>query len=126
MGVLADARVLKTLVATLDHESPYCVAAAAACLGPIALFRQGVRAFLKAGDVVPALVRVIARARLPADLEKETALYQRCVPVQMFSRCFQGRREALHTHKGCRDKARSAKRDALGQGVGGCLKICVS
>jgi hypothetical protein len=86
VGVLEDATILKTLVAALDHKSPYCVVAAAACLGPIALFREGVRAFLKAGDVVPALVRVIARARPPADLEKESPLYQRCVPEHIFSK----------------------------------------
>jgi hypothetical protein len=71
-----DADMVDTLVATLNHTSPYCVAAAAAALSGIGLTPRGVTSLLKA-SAVPAMVRIIQAAQPPLDLKKEPGLFQR-------------------------------------------------
>jgi hypothetical protein len=76
-SVLDDAGSLDALVATLKHDSPYCVAAAVGCLNLTARIPGGVKALLKA-NAIPALVGVVETRRPPANLEKETGLFRRC------------------------------------------------
>jgi hypothetical protein len=74
---LDDLGVADSLVATLDHESPYHVGAAAATLSFLGRIPGGGLALFGASGAIPALVRVIERARPPADLNKATGLFRR-------------------------------------------------
>ncbi len=80
LAALKKAGVVDTLASALDHESPYCVAAAASDLLVIGQANAGGLALLQSGNTIPALVRVIERAR-PLAPVRDTGLYERCVPV---------------------------------------------
>jgi hypothetical protein len=74
-----EAGVVDALVATLEHESPFCVAAAAGCLGSIGDIEGG-QAVLDASRAIPALVRVINR-QFPANgLDGEMPMFRRSAP----------------------------------------------
>jgi hypothetical protein len=77
MGPVNDAGIVNALVATLQHDSPFCVAAAAGPLGWVAQARGGGKACIEASGAVPALVQVIARSLSPGNLEEETDLFRR-------------------------------------------------
>lgn len=96
-AVLESDGILDAVVAALDHQSPYCVTAAAGILLVVGIFPCISKRLLKSSQAIPALVRVIERASPPADLQT-TGLYGRwvcrqsvflsphtCVAVVMFS-----------------------------------------
>jgi hypothetical protein len=75
LGALVD-----SLVATLKHESPYCVAAAAGLLGW--LFRNpdlGQKAFADSG-AIPALVEVVETAAPSEDLQEASGMFRWYAP----------------------------------------------
>ncbi len=77
---IKDCGIANTLVATLKHESPYCMAGAAAALCLLGSIPDGGgQALLVASGAIPALVRVIER-RPPCNHRQETGLYRRCAP----------------------------------------------
>ncbi len=64
------------LVATLKHESLYCMAAAAVSLWLVGQIPGG-HAVIKASGAIPGLVGVIERRCPAGDLEKERGLFRR-------------------------------------------------
>jgi hypothetical protein len=78
VGVLDNAGVANALVATLKHQSPYCVAAAAGGLILLGRIPGGGQGLVEAAGAIPALVRVIGKAHPPGDPAKDTGIYQRC------------------------------------------------
>ncbi len=70
------AALVGSVVATLRHESPYCVAAAAALLNRVGT-SVVCRAWFEISGAIPALVRVVGRFIPPADREKERGLFRR-------------------------------------------------
>jgi hypothetical protein len=77
MAPLKHAGVVDAAVAALQHESPFCVAAAAAALGWVGRTRGGGKACIQASGAIPALLRVIDRSPAPGNLETETGILQR-------------------------------------------------
>lgn len=74
------------LVEALEHESPFCVAAAAAALGLVGKAMRGGQAAIEASGAIPALVRVIKK-KLPAQrVEGQMAMYRRSEPGLCASR----------------------------------------
>ncbi len=69
--------IVDALVVALDHESPYCLAAAAADLSSLCQTPGSGRAYVGACGAIPALVRVIERGRPPAGAKR--GLHERCV-----------------------------------------------
>lgn len=68
------------LVETLEHECPFCVAAAAEALGLVGKAVKGGQAAIEASGAVPALVHVI-RKQLPAcPVQGKMLMYRRSVP----------------------------------------------
>ncbi len=65
LPALAKAGVIDGLVATLEHESPFCVAAAAGALGWAGYCKDGGQASMEASGAVPALVRLVKK-QIPA------------------------------------------------------------
>ncbi len=88
MGSLVDSGVIRAVVDTLEHKSPFCVAAAAAVLGVVARAPGGGgQVLLPTCGAGPALLRVIEK-RLPigdGDLYPLCEPYHRplCVPKCM-------------------------------------------
>jgi hypothetical protein len=75
--VLAEAGVIDSLVATLKHESPYCVAAAAATIGYASSKGAVGKALIEASGAIPALVDIINRPITPGDFEKAAGMFCR-------------------------------------------------
>jgi hypothetical protein len=69
VGPLGDAGVVDALVATLEHHSPYCVAAAAAALGLFGKKTVLGKTFLEGSGAIPGLIRVIEELAPPAGPE---------------------------------------------------------
>jgi hypothetical protein len=82
VSALDSTGVVDTLVATLHHESPHCVAAAARALCPIGAIEGGGQALIEASGAIPALVRVIEKARPPSDPVNNTTLFRRCARLR--------------------------------------------
>ncbi len=85
LGAIADAGVVDTLVATLQHESPFCVSAAAGALWNITLTPGGGKALIEASGAVAALVHVIIRGPPAADLEMEMSVFCMYAPEWTFN-----------------------------------------
>jgi hypothetical protein len=68
VGNAVDAGVVDALIDALQHDSPFCVAAAAACLGFVAR-ASGNRgqALIEASGAVPELVRILQGAPKAGD-----------------------------------------------------------
>jgi hypothetical protein len=81
LRALGDAGVIDLLVATLKHESPFCVAAAAGALAWLGQAQGGGQGLVEESGAVPALVDVIRRSLPARNLEGELAVFQRSVPV---------------------------------------------
>ncbi len=81
LGALADAGVIDLLVATLRHESPFCVAAAAGALAWLGHAQGGGQRLVEDSGAVPALVDVIRRSLPARNLEGELPVFQRSAPV---------------------------------------------
>jgi hypothetical protein len=77
VAALGSAGVIDALVATLEHESPFCIAAAAGALAWVAKYRDGGPALVEASGGVPALVRVVKKQIPARDLESEHPLFCR-------------------------------------------------
>jgi hypothetical protein len=82
MAALDDAAVIDALVATLQHDSPFCVAAAAGALGWVGQTPGVGKALLDARRAMPALVSVLEQSPSPGDPGKEMGVYRRYVTVQ--------------------------------------------
>jgi hypothetical protein len=84
MGPLKDGGIVDALVATLQHESPFCVAAAAGALALVGQAQGGGKASIQASGAIPALVHVIDRSPSLGDLDTETGLLRRYVLEHIF------------------------------------------
>ncbi len=73
---LKDTNVIHAVVASLQHESPFCVAAAAGALGWLAQVPGGGEAYIQTSGAGPALLNVIDRSPPPGNLEKATGLFR--------------------------------------------------
>jgi hypothetical protein len=71
--------IVDALVVTLKHESPFCVAAAAAVLGWAAQTPGVGKAKIAASAAIPALLNVIETRAPPGNIEQATGLFRRCV-----------------------------------------------
>jgi hypothetical protein len=71
------AGVIDVLVATLEHDSPFCVAAAAGVLGWVGACRDGGQASLEASGAVPAPVCVVKRQTPARKCEMEDVVFCR-------------------------------------------------
>ncbi len=80
LAIIKHRGVVDALVGTLEHESPFCVAAAAACLGLVGEIEQGGQAVLDASGAIPAIVRVIKRQLPTRALDGEMLMFRRLVP----------------------------------------------
>lgn len=78
LGPLLHGGVLDAVIATLKHESPFCVAAAAAVLYCLGSYPGGRQALGGASDLIPALVHAMARQFPPPNPEQEVGLFRRC------------------------------------------------
>ncbi len=90
---LRDAGVVDAVVASLQHDSPFCVAAAARALGAFGVYPQVGKAIIEASGAIPALVHVIQRSPSPGDLAKAKGLFRRYVaeeesPCSYVCSCF--------------------------------------
>ncbi len=72
--------IMDVLMGVLKHESPFSVAAAAACLGWWGRKRGAGIAMIEASGAVPGLLCVIKRALPPEDSEDESDLFSRYLP----------------------------------------------
>jgi hypothetical protein len=79
---LDHAAIVSALVATLKHESPLCVAAAAAALGRVAQTPGVGKAKIAASGAIPALLNVIGTLPAPGNLEQATGLFRGYVSKQ--------------------------------------------
>jgi hypothetical protein len=77
LAALDRAGVIDALVATLEHESPFCVAAAAGALAWVGYCKDGGPALMEASGAVPVLVRVVKRQIPARDLETEEPVFCR-------------------------------------------------
>jgi hypothetical protein len=77
VGAIHDTGVVNAVIACLEHQSPFCVAAAAEALRLVGDTWDG-QAFFAGNGAVSALVSVMKRQALPADIEKETGTFSRC------------------------------------------------
>jgi hypothetical protein len=82
MTALDDAGIIDALVATLQHDSPFCIAAAAGALGGVDQTPGVGKALLEARRAMPALVSVLEQSPSPGDPEKEMGVYRRYAAVQ--------------------------------------------
>jgi hypothetical protein len=82
VGPLHDAGVVDAVVASLQHDSPFCVAAAARALGGFGRIADVGKAMIKASGAIPALVHMIARSPSPGDLGKAKGLFRRYLPEE--------------------------------------------
>jgi hypothetical protein len=73
-----EAGVADTLVATLKHESAYCVAAAAAALCVLGDIPDGGKGLLEESGAIAALVRLLKSAPPPSEVQR-TGPFRRCV-----------------------------------------------
>jgi hypothetical protein len=87
LGAIADVGVVDTMVATLQHDSPFCVSAAAGALWRVSRNPGGGKALIEASGAVAALVHVIKRAPAPANLEMETGVFRTYGPGPNSSLC---------------------------------------
>jgi hypothetical protein len=87
LTALKDAGVVDALVALLEHESPFCTAAAAGVLGWIGKTQEGGQAALAANGAVPALVRVIERQLPACALDGEMPIFSRSASRVSLSSC---------------------------------------
>jgi hypothetical protein len=85
VGRLGDAGVIRALVATLEHESPYCVGAAATALGYVWREERVGKKLMEASGALPALLSVIERRPPPGDPDKEPGRFRRYAPDIKFS-----------------------------------------
>jgi hypothetical protein len=77
---LNAAGVIKALVSTLEHESPFCVAAAAGALWlVVATESEAALEMFDSSGAIPALVRVIQRKLPPGDADEATGMFRRWV-----------------------------------------------
>jgi hypothetical protein len=74
---IGESGVADALVATLKHESAYCVAGAAAALCVLGDIPNGGKGLLMASNALPALVRLIKEAPPPSEPRK-TGPFRRC------------------------------------------------
>jgi hypothetical protein len=75
---LQEVGIVHALLATLKHQSPHCVAAAAGALGWYAKgARQGM---IDANSILPALLQVVKGDIPPADHRLQTGILSRSVP----------------------------------------------
>ncbi len=82
MPALQEVDALEEIVNTLQHKSPFCVAAAAGALAWVGRFRGG-KAALEACGAIPALVPIITRQTpflLQVGLPEEMPLFRKCDP----------------------------------------------
>lgn len=79
LAASGDVGIVDLLVATLKHESPFCIAAAAGALGWVGQ-KDGGNAALEVSGAIPALVRVIKRQIPACSLEGEMAVFRRSGP----------------------------------------------
>jgi hypothetical protein len=79
LGPINELAVADALIATLQHESPYCVGGAAGIFCAIGGTPDGGQALLEASGAIPALVRVIERAAPPGPADKDTGMFHRYV-----------------------------------------------
>jgi hypothetical protein len=92
--------IVSALVAALERESPFCVAAAAGALHWIGCFNKGGQKLIESSGAIPALLGVIKTGISAANFEDQTALFRRyapnahlamawCIPLQSYA-CFCG------------------------------------
>jgi hypothetical protein len=72
-----DVGIVRTLVATLEHESPFCVAAAAGALGWVGKTPGVGTVSLESSGAMPALVGVIKRGIPAGNLEDVPGVFRR-------------------------------------------------
>jgi hypothetical protein len=77
LKVFEDAGIIRTLVATLQHQSPFCGAAAAGALGWVGKTPGVGTASLERSGAVPALVGVIKRGIPAGNLEDVRGVFRR-------------------------------------------------
>ncbi len=77
LGNLEAAGAVKAVVATLQHYSPFCIAAAASVLGRIGRTPGVGKTLIEASGAIPALVCVVQSLPTPGNLEKEKAVFRR-------------------------------------------------
>jgi hypothetical protein len=79
LGHINELAIPDVLIATLKHESPYCVGGAAVIFCAFGETPDGGMAILEASGAIPALLRVIETAGPPSDSDKDTGMFQRYV-----------------------------------------------
>lgn len=89
VGPLVDGGIVSALKHTLEHESPYCVAAAAGVLGMIGQDPGWGKAAIEASGAVAALVCILKRSPSPGDPKTETGLFRMYAPESWKALCVQ-------------------------------------
>jgi hypothetical protein len=74
---LDTAGVVDTLVSTLEHDSPFCVAAAAGALGWVGERPGEGKTMIQASGAIPAMLRVIQRSPRAGNAQERTGLFRR-------------------------------------------------
>jgi hypothetical protein len=69
-------RIVEALVSALDHESPFCVAAAAGALASVGNYKEVGPVLIKESSAIPALIGVLKRRIPPGNLEQQTAIFR--------------------------------------------------
>jgi hypothetical protein len=82
VGPLRDAGVVDAVVASLQHDSPFCVAAAAWALGGFGRIADVGKPMVEGSGAIPALIHVVARSPPPGNLAKAKGLFRRYVPEE--------------------------------------------
>jgi hypothetical protein len=85
--------IVDALVATLDHESPFCVAAAAGALSRVFDYIEVGEKLIEDSGAIPALLDVVKRKMPPGDLENQPAIFHKyaLIPVSQMPPKKQGR-----------------------------------
>jgi hypothetical protein len=78
LRTVIDAGVLHAVVSTLQHNLPFCAAAAAGALRLIGDAQDGDNTLMEGSGAIPALVRLIERPPRPGDSD----LFRECVHLQ--------------------------------------------
>jgi hypothetical protein len=78
---VGKAGAVDAMVETLKHESPYCIAAAASCLGYVSTQEDVGKRLIEESGAIPALVDVIQSSIPAADLKKEKGLFRKYAPL---------------------------------------------
>ncbi len=76
-GHLGEAGIVDALVATLKHESPYCVAAAAAALDLFGERDVLGSELIESSSAIPALIRVVEVLAPPANPENAPDIFRK-------------------------------------------------